>query len=343
MNENTTKYIIAALLIGLLLVFTVLVIKPIFLSILLGLILAYVFFPVNKWITSKVKQETVSALITCLIVLGLLLVFIWLALPLLISQIFDFYTKVQSFDTIGLLKKVFPPLFNSAKTSVVIQNAYSNLLTTITKSTIDRLTNTILDLPGLIINFLVVLITFFYALRDGEKLINLMRDTLPFDKLTINKFIHKSKRVTTSVVFGRLIIGIITGALAGIGFYIVGVDNVLLLTVFAMVISILPIIGPWIIWLPVCGALFLAGNTTGAIFLFVYSLVVVTLFESLAHPIYISKQSEIPNSLTMIGLLGGLIAFGLFGIIIGPLIVAYLLILFDLYKESNAKKIQEKK
>lgn len=337
-QADNLKYVIAGILILTLLSFTVIIIKPIFISIIFGLVLAYTFFPIHKFLHSKIRNETISAFITCFVVVILLGLFLWFSTPILVNQVFDTYLKIQSFDMITTVKELFPTMFSDPQTLATFNAAYTNFITTTTKATIEKFTNTIMDLPKLVLELLVVLIVFFYGLRDGNKFLEVVKDSLPFDKSTTSRFIQKSKKVTFSVVFGRIVIGIITGALAGIGFYLVGIKSSLLLTYIAMITSILPMVGPWIVWGPVVIGLFISGNTASALFLLVYSLVVVTLFENLSHPIYVSKKSEIPNSLTLIGLIGGMLVFGIIGIIIGPLVVAYLLVLFDLYKEKNIKK-----
>lgn len=337
-DEQTFKQIIAAGCIIILLIFAYFIIQPIFIAILLGLILAYTFNPVNNLINKYLRNKFISSFITCSLVIIALLFAIWFFLPALTSQIFDTYLAIQSFDTLGLMKKIFPVLFSSPQVSGNFAAAYSNFLATATKSTIEKVSSVLLDIPSLILKIVVVFITFFYALKDGDKLIELLRESLPFKKSTTNRFIQKSRDVTYSVLFGRIVIGIVTGILCGIGFYIAGVQNTLLLTLIAIVASIIPIVGPWIIWIPVVIGLLVTGNTTAGIFLLIYSSTVVTLFETISHPIIISRQSKIPNSLTIIGLVGGMLAFGIFGLILGPLIIAYLLILFEMYVEYNIKK-----
>jgi len=337
-NENTLKYIISGVLVVTLLFFTVLIIKPIFLSIVLGLILSYIFYPFYRLILSKIKNETISAFISCLFILILVSLFIWFSIPILINQIFDTYVQLQNFNIVGTLKNIFPALFTNEQVASNLHAMYTTFLSSSTTSLMNNLNRVIMNFPTLILEFLIVLLVFFYGLRDGDKIINLIKDSLPFDKTTTTRFINKSQKVTFSVVFGRVIIGIITGALSGVGFYLVGAPNSLLLMYLAMITSILPMIGPWIVWGPVVFGFFMTGQTTQALFLTIYSLVVVTLFENLAHPFYVSKQSDIPNSLTLIGIIGGILAFGIFGIILGPLIIAYLIILFEIYKEKNMKK-----
>jgi len=338
MDEKTIRQIIAALLIGILLIFTFIIIRPIFVSIILGLILAYTFNPVNKRLLLLIKNKFISALITCTVSICIMLLVLWFSLPLLVTQLFDAYTLIQSFDTLGLLKQIFPFLFSSQQISANFAASYNTFLSTTIQNSLEKLTSIFSDLPSIVLKLTVVIIVFFYGLRDGDKIITLLKDFLPFDRATTTRFIQKSKSVTFSVLFGRIVIGIITGLLSGIGFYFAGVNSLVLLTVLAIIASIIPIIGPWLVWIPVTLSLFLSGHTTAGIFLLIYSATVVTLFETLSHPIIISRQSKVPNSITIIGLIGGMLVFGIFGIILGPLIVAYLVVLFEIYRDENAKK-----
>lgn len=336
-SEITIKQIFTFFVIILLLFFSFLIIKPIFIPIIIGLILAYIFSPIENFIFKKIKNKTVSSFITCALVLSSLILLLWFALPVLIEQIFNSYVTIQSFDLITYLKKTFPPLFSSPQMTANIASTYNSFIANSANNALSKLTNILMELPSIILKLVVVLITFFYGLRDGDKIINLVKDNFPFNKSVTNKFIHKSQLVTFSVVYGRVVIGIITGTLAGIGFYFAGVPNALLLSVLTMFVSFIPLVGPWIIWIPVVIGLFFAGNIPVAIGLSIYCLLVVTLFENLATPIFVSKKSEIPTSLTLLSLIGGILVFGILGIILGPLIVAYLIILFEVYKEANEK------
>ncbi|MBS3091973.1 AI-2E family transporter [Candidatus Pacearchaeota archaeon] len=337
-DEKLVKQFIAGIFIVILLAFTFILIRPIFMSIVLGLILAYACYPIHKYLSLKIKNKTISALVTGLVVLAVIFGILWFSIPLLINQIFDAYVGLQTFDTIGLLKRLFPPFFSSPQVSANFVAAYNNFISNSAKISLEKLTSILINLPSLALKALVVLITFFYGLRDGDKLINLLKDSLPFNKATTNRFIQKSKDVTFSVVYGRVVIGIAVGILAGIGFFIAGVKSALLLSFLAIIASIIPMIGPWAIWIPVVVGLFVAGHTTSAIFLLFYSIIFVTVFENLATPLLVSKRSKLPTSLTLIGIIGGIITFGIFGILLGPLIVAYIVVLFEIYLEENVNR-----
>jgi predicted PurR-regulated permease PerM len=337
-EEKTLNQIIVVVFIAVLLFFTYLILKPIFIAVLFGLILAYMFNPLDKLLLKLLKNKTLTTTITAIIAFALGFITLWFLLPILARQIFDAYVLLQSFDIINFLKGTFPPLFSSQQITSTIESSYNAFIANATKTSLEKLTGIINNLPIFLIKGVIVIIVFFYALRDGDKILNMLRDSLPFKRETTNKFIFKSGQVTYSVVYGRVLIGIIIGVLAGIGFYFAGVKNVILLSFLAMIMSILPLIGPWAIWIPVVVALFISGNTFSALFLLIYSLIVIALFENIATPLIVSKQSQLPTLLTFIGIFGGLIAFGIFGIILGPLIMAYLMVLFEIYREKNKRE-----
>ena len=338
LNENSIKQIVATAFILLILVFVYLIIKPIFFSILFGLLLAYSFNPLNKRLLKKLKRPTLSAAITCSITLLVIAIGVWFLLPTLITQTFDSYLAVQSWDAINFFKDTFPFLFTSPQISSNFAAAYNTFLSSTVSTTLEKLTEIISDLPALLLKFFVVLIIFFYGLRDGNKIIDLLRDSLPFNKSVTNRFITKSRQVTFSVVFGRIIIGIITGVLTGLGFFIVGVPNALLLMSLAIIASIIPIIGPWLVWIPVVAGMFVIDRPYAGIFLLFYGGIIVNIFEHILHPVFVSRTSKIATSITLIGIIGGLLVFGIFGLILGPLVMAYLSVLFELYRETKSSR-----
>jgi len=337
-NEGSIKQLVAVTFIFILLAFTFLIIRPIFFPIIIGLILAYVFAPVYAYLLKFVKNETLAASITSVFVVILIGLLTWFFVPILLSQIFNIYNVVVSFDGVGFFKKFMPFLFASDQISVNFAAAYSSFISSSTKSVFDLFTNYLINLPSLLLKFAVIALVFFYGLRDGEKLLEIVKNTLPFNKSLTNRFIQKSKEVTFSVVYGRIIIGILTGILTGISFYLAGVPNSTILTVIAIFAGVIPIIGTWIVWIPVVVTLFASGNNVAAFLLLIYNGLFVSFFDHITHPLFISKKSRLPTSLTLIGMIGGLLVFGVFGIILGPLIVGYITTLFEIYLEYNAKK-----
>ncbi|MAG07388.1 hypothetical protein CMI46_01070 [Candidatus Pacearchaeota archaeon] len=337
LTEKTIKQLVVIALVVLILFFTFLLIKPMAMAIIIGLVLAYVFNPLDKFILKYVKNKTLTSSITCLIMLLIIFALFWFLIPMLSNQVFNAYSSLQQWDIVGVLQELFPFLFTSDEISTSVMASYNNFVANSVNVIFQKLTSYLVDLPALILKILVVLVVFFYALRDGDKLLKLLRDILPFSKEITNKFIRKSKDTTYSVVFGRFITGLITGILTGISFFFAGVSNSLLLTFLAIIAAIIPIIGPWAIWVPVVVGLYIAGETLTATLLLIYCALFISFIDNILHAAIISRQVHVPTSLTLLGIIGGIFVFGIVGLIIGPLIVAYLLALMEIYRDYNLK------
>ena len=141
-----------------------------------------------------------------------------------------------------------------------------------------------------------------------------------------------------SVIYGQVVIGIVQGLAVGLGFFIFKVPNALFLTLLASLAGIFPIIGTTIIWAPVVIYLLIAGNTFPALGVLVFGLISASI-DNLARPVFVSKRTQMHSALVLIGMIGGLLLFGVIGVILGPLIIAYLLIVLEIYRNKRSPGI----
>ena len=153
-----------------------------------------------------------------------------------------------------------------------------------------------------------------------------------------NRLIHSSKAITISVIYGQIVVGIIQGIIVGLGFFIFNVPNPLFLTLLAILAGMFPIIGTAIVWIPVIIYLFIAGSIFPAIGVAAFGIV-SSVIDNILKPIIVSRRTRMHPLLILIGMVGGLLLFGIFGIILGPLILAYVLILLEVYRNRNIKGI----
>jgi predicted PurR-regulated permease PerM len=161
---------------------------------------------------------------------------------------------------------------------------------------------------------------------------------MPFSKEIEKKIVDQTKMITTSVVYGQVIIGLIQGAVAGLGLFLFRVPNALLLTVIMCVAGIFPIIGTAIIWVPITLFLLIEGNLTAAIGVAIFGFF-SSIVDNFLRPIIVARKSKIHPAFLLVGMIGGLYTFGVLGFILGPLILAYLLILFEVYQSKKNKEI----
>lgn len=334
-DPKIIKHIAIWIFIAIILVLSVLIIKPIFLSILLGFILAYAFYPVYAWVYKRTKRKNLSAILISILALLIIFIPLWFTASTLIKQIFDVYSTIQSLDLTSMIETVLPFFFANPDTAYNFNIALNNFVSNTASILMTKISEFIVDIPAILLQLFVTMFVFYYALRDGEIFKKYIRALFPFSAETKNKFFKRSTDITYSVIYGNIIVGLIQGIATGIGLFIAGVENALLLTIIAIFLSIIPIVGSWLIWVPAALFLFVLGNTGAAIFLLIYGFFFVSIIDNIIRPYLVSKKTKVPNSITLIGMIGGLLVFGILGLLVGPLVLAYLLIILELYKDNK--------
>lgn len=334
MDQDDFKKIMTGVILILLTVLSFFLLKPIILSIILGVILAFIFSPIYNFLFKYIKRKNITAFLMCLLLIVLIVIPLWYIFPIAINQSIKFYMNSQGTDFVTPLKTIFPSLFQSAQFSNEIGLAIQSFVTKTTNSLMNALSNVILDFPTLFLKLLVVFFSFFFVLRDKEELIEYIQSLLPFSKDVEKRLFKSSKDLTISILYGQIVLGLIQGITAGIGFFIFGVPNALLITIIAMVAGMFPIVGTTIVWVPVAIYLLIAGNTVNALGVIMFGLI-ASVIEALFKPIFISQRAKMNSSLILFGMVGGLLFFGLLGIILGPLILAYLFIILEAYRNKK--------
>ena len=328
-QEISKKLIVLGFILALV-VLSLVTIWPIVISILTGLILAYIFTPVYTRVLGVVKEKNISAIIIVLLLLFLLFLPAWFLFPVISRQIFDAYVYSQSLDLTSIFQKLLSSQV-SKDALVVITNFVSHSTNFIFTS----LSNILLDLPNILLQLVVILFVFFFGMRDGEKLKEYIKGISPFSKQLEDSLSEQFKGITKSVIFGHVVIGILQGILTGIGLFIAGVPNMLMLTVIAVFAAIIPILGAWLVWIPVVIYLFASGHTGPAIFLLLYCGILVSWVDNILRPYIVSRRTNLSSGIVFVGMIGGLISFGVMGLVLGPLILAYLIVIADAFREKK--------
>ena len=158
---------------------------------------------------------------------------------------------------------------------------------------------------------------------------------LPFSKETKEEFMKKSRDVTQAVIYGQVVVGVIQGLVAGIGMLFFGVHNVLTLTLLSIFVSVIPLIGAWLVWLPVSLLLIANNQTFSGVGLFLYGAIIVSWVDNIIRPVFVSSRIKVNSALVLIGMVGGFLTIGVLGLIVGPLIIAYLLLVLEMYRNKR--------
>jgi predicted PurR-regulated permease PerM len=334
MDKNYIRNITSLVLLTVLITLSFFLLRPILMSMITAIILAFVMSPLYNKIGKKIKSRNWSATVVCIIVIVGIVIPLWFLLPVLLKQSIAIFMESQKIDLVTPLQDAFPSLFMSEMFAAEIGGVIHSFITGITNGALNLITNLILNFPTLFLQSLVMFFTFYFVLRDNDKFVLYIQSILPFPKKTEEKLFKSSKDITFSVLYGQVIIGILQGIFAGISFYIFGVDNALFLTVLACIMGIFPIIGTSIVWIPVAVYLFIQGEMWPAIGVISFGTI-ASIVENGVKPMIIAKRTNVHSAVILLGMVGGVFFFGILGFILGPLILSYLLIVLEIYRDKR--------
>ncbi|MEI6058341.1 MAG: AI-2E family transporter [archaeon] len=338
MVQDAAKRISMLVLVIILFVLAFFVIKDLLIPIMFGLLFAYIFHPVFNVIYKRVKYRTLSALILIILIVIVIAVPLILVTPLIIRQTVDTYISIQNVDIVASLEKVLPSLI-PAEYSKTISASLSNLVGKIFTTFLNEFQSFLVNVFDWILKGAVFLFVFFFAVKDSEKLKEYFTKLSPLSESTENKFMNEFRGITNALIYGQVLIAIIQGLVLGVGLFILGVPKAITLSAVTMIVAMIPVLGAWLIWLPVSVVLITTGHASEGVILILYGALFVSLIDNLLRPIFLSKKSVLSIPISFVGIIGGLYFLGLAGIILGPLILAYALIIIDFYKQGKLNEI----
>ncbi len=182
-------------------------------------------------------------------------------------------------------------------------------------------------------NFIIVLLTSFFFLRDGPEICSRLRRLVPMDPQHQERLFQNIVNAVVAVVHGCLLVAMIQGLLAGLAYWAVGVPYAILWGVVTAFAALLPLGGTTLITVPITIYMFLEGQIVQAVLLLIWSLGVVGTVDNILKPMFIGNRLKLPVLLLFFSLLGGLTVFGALGFVLGPVVFALLAALLDLYLE----------
>ncbi|MEM7453078.1 MAG: AI-2E family transporter [Planctomycetota bacterium] len=172
---------------------------------------------------------------------------------------------------------------------------------------------------------MIMIISLYFFLLDGPKMMESLHGLFPMDDAHERELVQEFNNVSRAVVLATLLSALAQGILAGIGFYVCGLDAVFLLTLLTFGLAMVPFIGAAAVWVPCAIYLYVfEGNLTAAIGLAVYGAVVVSMVDNLIKPYVLHGQSNLHPLVALLSVLGGVTALGPIGILVGPMVVVFL-------------------
>ena len=314
-NSKTIILVVA----GILLILSFFVIKQFITTLITSAVLAYLFHPLYTIINKKFKNSCLSSLLI------IILIIVLIALP---SYFIIKGLIMESKQAIKLASSLqLSPEFSNAVTEILKRG--SGFIAT-------QASEFLLSIPRTLLNLFILIFSFYYFLKDGPSMLQHLQDLLPLKDAEKNFLKQESKKVTSGVIYGLLISGLIQGVIGAVGFYLFGVSSPILWGAGIMLLSIIPGLGNFLIWIPIAVVKFLTNHELAALGILGVGII-ISIIELFVKTKWMSGKSNIHPIIILLGVIGGLSLFGFIGIIIGPLVLSLLtpfIKLFVLKKNS---------
>lgn len=177
----------------------------------------------------------------------------------------------------------------------------------------------------------------YYLLVNEKNVIQGIHDYLPFDRSTVRQMFNELENNVKTNVLGQSLIAFIQGALVAVGFLIFGIPDALFWGVISFFMAFIPVLGTPLVWIPAGLIAISQGNTFGGVGLIIYGAVLVMNIDNVLRFFIARQLGDIHPLITILGVIFGVNFFGILGLVIGPLLISYFLVLIEAYKREYAR------
>ena len=313
--------------------------QPFLTAIIMAAVLAATFHSPYQYLVKKTARPHVSSLLTCLLVLFVIVLPVLAITGLVANEVNHAYQRVIAED--NFYQNHVAVYFDNVKNSQFAKSVNLNNFfdqNQVSKS-IERISNGALsfiqavyqNVVGSVLWIFVMFFTLYYFLVESRAIIKKIMYLSPLKDEYETVLKSKFSSMVRATLKGTLIIGLIQGLLGGLMFAIAGVPSFVIWGIIMIILSIIPAIGSGLVWAPVGLIMLFTGNIWQGIFILVFGTVVVSSIDNILRPKLVGGDTAIHPLLVFFATLGGIISFGIMGFIIGPVIMALFLTLWDIY------------
>ena len=196
---------------------------------------------------------------------------------------------------------------------------------------------------GFVLAFAIGLYVSFFLIRDGRRIGETILHALPMERGVADRLAERFIGIVRATIKGSVVVGLVQGALGAITFWVVGIPSVLLLGVIMAIASLLPAVGPAIVWGPAALYLLATGAIWEGVVVLVSGVALIGMADNILRPILVGRDTGIPDWLILVTTLGGIALMGLSGIVVGPLIAGLFIagwsILAEQRDEADAEPV----
>ena len=317
-------------------------IQPFLNVILWATVLVILFRPVHKRLAQRIRNPSLAALISCVLVILIILVPIALITLAVVNELANAVQSVQSAANY-LLDPNSPrtgPILTFLGRYIDINQLRSEeflveRLRGVSGQLAGRTLGFIGGLVGAIVQTFFTIFTMYYFFRDGDNIGRTVRDSLPLEREQADAIMSRTREVIDASVYGVITIAAIQGMLGGLAFWALGIRSAIIWGVVMTFLSMVPMLGAFLVWVPAAIYLALTGNYVKALILTAWGTLVIGMIDNFLRPKLVGSRTRLHELLIFFSVLGGLNVFGVLGVVLGPVVLAITLSLIDVYRAAG--------
>ena len=331
-----------------------LIVWPFFGAVFWATVLSILFSPLNRLLSTSMRQRrTLAALATLAIILVIVILPAVLITALLLQEAFGVYTRLQSGElSLGrYLQQILSAMpawamnladrLGLTDLGAMQERLSSGLMRAIQLVGAQAL-NVGQNTFDFIVNFFIMLYLLFFFLRDGGELYRRIRNAIPLQQDLQHNLFGKFTTVIRATIKGSIVVAVVQGALGGLIFWFLGINAAVFWAVLMAFLSLLPAVGTALVWVPVAIYFLMTGAVWQGIVLIAYGVLVIGLVDNILRPILVGKDTKMPDYVVLLSTLGALAIFGLTGVVLGPVIAAMFIAVWDVVAASRATSRTER-
>ncbi len=323
---------IVTLLMGLVLAYlTYLVVLPFATPLIFAGVMVLVFDPIHTRFRRRFGPVTSAALGTASVVL-LTLVPIFLVAGQVVGEAVDL---VQGLNSAPVERALDQLQGLATRFGVDLEALVRQAAQQLAGSAGALASRVVRDAWGVILGTVVTMFATFFLFRDGRQIVARLPDFMPMERSDAETLLSEVRAMVQSNIAASLVAASIQGTIGGITFAVLGLPASVLWGVVMAFVSLFPVLGAWLVWGPAAVGLVLTGRPGAATVLVVIGAAIVGSVDNIVRPIMLAHATRMNGLLVLISLLGGVQAFGLVGLLLGPLVVSVVLALFAMHDRKS--------
>ena len=316
--------------------------QPFFNVLLWAAVLAVVFFPMHRRILERTRKPSLAAAGSTILVILLILLPVTLLTVAVVRELSGAATSFQASDhnwahsvppaVRTLLDRVRQYVdIDAGEARKFLAARMQTWGAALAASTLVVVGGAV----GAIAQTLLVVFTLFYFFRDGDRIRHAVYEMVPLQRVQWQDIISRTQEVIAATVYGVLAIAAIQGTLGTFIFWVLGLPSPLLWGVVMFFLSMIPMAGAFLVWVPAAAYLALTGAYTKAGILVVWGVLVIGGIDNVLSPRLVGRRASLHELLIFFAVLGGLQVFGVLGLVLGPVVVAMTLALIEMVRQAG--------